>query len=106
DLRLLAVLRYLWRAASRLDLDLALLRRFGLRQTQAQNAVLEARLGRVALHGMRQGNLTEEPTVASLVQVIARLLALLGGLALALDRQHIALDRDVDVLRAHARHGG
>ena len=90
------------RCASGLELDLLRLERFLLRQAQRQHAVGELRLDLLGIDGGRQLEVAHEGAVAALDAVILLGLLVLLELALALEREHVAVERDFDLLSLHA----
>src|SRR5437762_9419574 len=88
-----------------LDLDLLGLDVLSLRDVKVQNAVLEGRLGLLALHPNRKLQLAVEAAVAALAVEVLVALDLLVRLELAADLEGLAGEGDLDILRLHAGEG-
>src|SRR4030095_14060953 len=73
-----------------------------LRQGHGEEAILEAGRHLAAIHCRRQPHRAGEGAIGALHAVVLRLLLLLLMLLLALDRQHLILERHGAVLRLDA----
>src|SRR3970282_387993 len=82
------------------DFDLLRLDLLGLRQTHGQDAVTVLGLDLVGLHRDRQRERALELSEPALAAVDAVLVNLPAPLPLALEGEHVAGDREVDVLLA------
>src|ERR671924_1943460 len=85
------------------DLDLARLDLLGLRDVQAQDAVLERRLRLVTLNANRELDRPAEAAVSALTVQVLIAVDLLVGLELAANRQRLAGHRDLDVVTLDTR---
>src|SRR5262245_1068521 len=83
--------------------DLARLDLLGLRNIQPQHAVGQRGLDLIGLDGARQADRPLERAEAALDAMVAAILVLALAAGLALDRQHVVLDRDLDFLGLQAR---
>src|ERR671914_887225 len=84
------------------DLDPARLALLGLRDADLEHAAVEARADRVGVDALRERQRAGEAAERALDAVVALLVGLMLGLALAGDRERALLDLDLDVLLAHA----
>src|SRR5262249_5995231 len=86
------------------DADLARLDLLGLGDLQPQHAVAQRRLDRIGLDSARQADRALERAEAPLDPVEVALLVVNLLARLALDRQHIVLERDLHILGLEARY--
>src|SRR5512144_861471 len=92
-----------WAALDRLDLDLLRLDLLDLRELHGQYAVPIRRLDLPALHRHRQRERALELAEPALPTIVARVLDLPAPPTLALDREQVTGDGEVDVLFAESR---
>src|SRR5262249_7979184 len=92
--------------STHLDLDLARLDRLDLRKPDLQHAVAVARPHLVRLHGDGQLDVALEVTRPALDSVVVLLLGLGLGHPPAVQREHVADDREVNLTLLHSRQLG